>query len=282
MPFRSFQRVLPGCFLAAGTALAVLAGCAGPPANGATPGSAAAVEPENFNDPFENTNRAIFSFNQDVDRAVLLPVAKAYRAVLPQPVRDSVHSFMHNLNEPINFANDTLQGRFGAAGKTLARFAINTTFGVAGFLDVIPYHSNDFGITMATYGAPSGPYLMLPILGPSDPRDAIGEAVDGYADPWNQIADAHNRLWAPVVRGLVDGIDERSRNIENLADLERTSLDFYATIRSLYRQRRAAEVNHRDENLPNPSPVQGSDATPVIAPHTALAAVPRPLTVPAQ
>jgi len=243
---------------------------------------------EDFNDPLEDTNRQIFAFNQAVDRNVLVPVAQAYRTVLPEPARQSVHDFFQNLNGPIIFANDTLQGQFGLAGNTLARFAVNSTIGIGGLVDVatragIPYHSNDFGVTLATWGIADGPYVVIPVLGPSNPRDIAGQVGDGFADPWNIIASEHHRLWAPIVRGLASGIDERSRNIESLADIERTSLDYYATIRSLYRQRRQAQIRHEDQNLPNPAPVQGSDAAP---PSTgpaisyAIAEIPRPPEVP--
>lgn len=231
------------------------AGCAGP---SQTPPQAAAGE-EDFHDPFENANREIFKFNQAVDHAVLVPVAKTYRAVLPSPVRDSVRDFLNNLRAPLIFADDTLQGDFGLAKNTLARFVINSTIGMGGLVDVagrwgIPYHEQDFGITLGVWGIAEGPYLVIPVLGPSDPRDFIGETAESFADPWNILAAEHNLVWASFVRGAVNGIDQRSRYIETLADIERTSLDYYATIRSLYRQRRAALIHHNQENLPpNPS-----------------------------
>jgi phospholipid-binding lipoprotein MlaA len=232
-----------------------LSGCAapGPSAGGG----------ESFNDPLEDTNRAIFDVNQAIDRNVLLPVAKTYRTVLIPPMRQAFHDFMQNLNAPVVFANDLLQGQFGLAANTLGRIVINTSMGMGGMFDFatqfgIPYHANDLGITFATWGIDEGPYLVLPLLGPSNPRDLVGQIGDGFADPGDQVAAAYHRLWASVARALVSGIDERSRNIENLADIERTSLDYYATIRSLYRQRRAAQIRHEEDNLPNPAPVQGN------------------------
>jgi phospholipid-binding lipoprotein MlaA len=225
-------------------------------------------------DPYESTNRAIFGFNEDVDRAVLVPVANAYRAVLPGPIRDSIHDFLQNLNAPIIFANDVLQGQANLAGETLGRFIVNTTLGVGGIVDVatkagIPYHTNDLGITFATWGIDSGPYMMLPVLGPSNPRDLIGDIGDSFGDPGNIVASNHNKLWTTFARAATSGIDERSRNIESLAEIERTSLDYYATIRSLARQRRAAQIRHQKEDVPNATPLQGTNTLqPPAAPKT--------------
>ena len=218
----------------------------------------AATYEEEFNDPFENANRKIFEFNQFVDRNAIVPVAKAYRAALPDPVRDSLRDFLNNLREPMVFVNDTLQGQFDRAGKDVARFVVNSTIGMAGTVDVmgrwgIPYHEEDLGITMGAWGVPEGPYLVVPVLGPSTPRDLGGQVAEGFGDPFNRIVtgDPWTLYWIPFARGLVSGIDQRSRYIETLADIERTSLDYYATIRSLYRQRRAALIRHeKEENLP--------------------------------
>lgn len=251
--------VLPALLLAGVS----ISGCAVPAAP-----TAKAGDPENFNDPYEETNRAIFRFNQGVDKAVLVPVAKAYRTVLPPPVRQAMHNFMQNLDSPVIFANDVLQGQMKLAGQTFARIAINTTAGIGGLFDVaavvgIPYHSDDLGVTFANWGFAEGPYIVIPILGPSTVRDAVGMIGDSFADPGDYVASQHHYLWAAVVRTGTHGIDERSRNIESLADIEKTSLDYYATIRSLYRQRRAAEIKHEKSNLPNPSPVGGgSDSGP--------------------
>jgi phospholipid-binding lipoprotein MlaA len=251
---------LPGLFAAA----LAIAGCAGqnPPGAGQT-----ASADEGFNDPFENTNRSIFGFNQAVDSAVLVPAAKAYRTVLPQPVRQAVHNFLQNLDGPVVFANDVLQAQGQLAGNTAARVVINTTLGIGGLFDVagligIPYHSNDLGVTLANWGFAEGPYIIIPVLGPSNPRDLIGQVGDSFADPGDYVASQHHYLWAAVVRAGTAGIDARSRNIESLADIEKTALDYYATIRSLYRQRREAQIRHENSNLPNPNPLGGSDSAP--------------------
>ena len=213
---------------------------------------------EEFNDPFENANRKIFEFNQFVDRNAIVPVAKGYRAVFPDPVRDSFRDFLNNLREPLIFVNDTLQGQFDRAGKDVARFVVNSTIGMAGTVDVmgrwgVPYHEEDLGLTLGTWGVPEGPYLVVPILGPSTPRDLGGQVAEGFGDPFNRLVTGTpwTLYWIPFARGFVSGIDQRSRYIETLADIERTSLDYYATLRSLYRQRRAALIRHeKEENLP--------------------------------
>jgi phospholipid-binding lipoprotein MlaA len=222
---------------------------------------------EDFHDPFENTNRAIFDFNQTVDRAVLVPVAKAYRVALPEPLRDSLRDFLNNLNAPLIFANDALQAKFGLAKDTFVRFLLDSTIGMAGLVDVagrwgIPFHEQDLGVTLGVWGIAEGPYLVIPILGPSDPRDLGGSVAQGFGDPWNRLASNNGMIWIVFARGGVGGIDQRSRLIETLADIERTSLDYYATIRSLYRQRRAALIHRTKEPLP-PNPSLGSNGGPV-------------------
>jgi phospholipid-binding lipoprotein MlaA len=244
----------------------IASGCATQSANQ----QAAAVGEENFHDPLENTNRKIFDFNQVVDRSVIAPAAKGYRAALPEPVREMVHDFLNNLDEPLNFANATLQGRFGYAKDAFVRFVLNSTIGMAGFVDVagrwgIPYRDNDLGVTFGVWGIPDGPYLVVPILGPSDPRDLAGIAIQSFGDPWNRITSGEpwTLYWIPYARGALTALDQRSRYLDTLADIERTSLDYYATIRSLYRQRRAALVRGEHGNLPpNPAFTQNAPAIP--------------------
>jgi phospholipid-binding lipoprotein MlaA len=271
MRARNLRLILP----AAIAAVLGLSGCAAPRPAGQT----AAID-EEFNDPYEETNRAIFGFNQNVDRTVLVPAAKTYRTVVPPPMRQSVYDFLRNLNGPVTFFHDVLQGQVGLAAETFGRLAINTTVGVGGMFDIatrlgIPHHTNDMGITLANYGVYEGPYIMLPVLGPSNPRDLAGMIADSFIDPGDYVAGEHNLWWAALSRSVVSGIDTRSRNIESLEDIERTSLDYYATIRSLFRQRRAAQIRHEQSNLPNPSPVQGSDAGPDPATSRFLAQMPR-------
>jgi phospholipid-binding lipoprotein MlaA len=279
---RQSTLALPGFVLAASLALAGLIGARPAAAQQApAPAPVAQAPDEGAIDPYENTNRAIFDFNEGLDRSVLVPVASAYRTVIPPVARDMIHDFLQNLNAPIIFANDVLQAQPGLAAETAGRALINTTIGFGGIFDVaakfgIPFHTNDLGITLATWGVSSGPYLMLPVLGPSNPRDLVGDVGDSMGDPGNIIASNHHFLWATVLRAGTSGIDERSRNIESLAEIERTSLDFYATIRSLARQRRAAQIRHQRDDLPNASPLQGASTLqpPVRAPS--VATLPKP------
>lgn len=255
MRFRRSPLVL-FAFLAVGLGLA---GCAAPTASGSRDPAAAGP---GANDPYEETNRAIFRFNQNVYHEVLFPVARGYRKALPEPVRTSVHDFLQNLNGPDIFANDVLQAQGTLASNTFLRLLINTTVGMGGLFDPaaaigIPYHANDFGITLASWGFPGGAYLVLPVLGPSNQRDTAGLIADSFADPGDYYASQYNYLWAAVLRSAVAGIDELSRNLEGLEDLEKTSLDYYATIRSLYEQRRAALLRHENSKLPNPSALGG-------------------------
>jgi phospholipid-binding lipoprotein MlaA len=274
---RKPAHIVAGLFV--GTALAACALLSARPAVAQQPAPPAAVD--DTNDPYEATNRAIFGFNQNVDRAVLVPVANAYRAVIPSTFRDMIHDFLQNLNSPIIFANDVLQGQPGLATQTFGRALLNTTIGFGGFIDVaskwgVPYHTNDLGITLATWGVEPGPYLMLPVLGPSNPRDTFGDIADGFGDPGNIVASNHNKLWAAFARSVASGIDERSRNIESLAEIERTSLDFYATVRSLARQRRAAQIRHQKEDVPNAAPLQGASQLPTTQPRVSVAELPAP------
>ena len=276
MNVHTFRLALAGPFVMFAL---VVSGCATKPQNP----QQAAVVGEDFNDPFEDTNRKIFDFNQVVDRHVLVPVAKAYRASLPQPIRDSLRDFLINLRAPLIFANDTLQGNIGHAKDTVVRFILNSTIGMAGLVDVagrwgIPYHEEDLGVTLGVWGIPEGPYLVVPVLGPSNPRDLGGQTAEAFGDPWNRIVSGQpwTLYWIPYVRGGVSGIDQRARYLDTLADIERTSLDYYATIRSLYRQRRAALIRGERKNLPPPAGFsQNGGPTPPAAAvnHASVAAV---------
>jgi phospholipid-binding lipoprotein MlaA len=275
---RLLNLVLPGSLIV----LALVAsGCATRPQ---TQQQAAAAE-EDFHDPLEDTNRKIFEFNQVVDKHVLVPVAKTYRAVIPDPVRNSIRDFLNNLQSPLIFVNDTLQGDFRRAKDTVVRFVLNSTIGMAGIVDVagrwgIPYHEQDLGVTLGVWGVPEGPYLVIPILGPADPRDLGGEVAQGFADPFNIIVSGNpwTLYWIPYVRGAVAGVDQRARYLDTLADIERTSLDYYATIRSLYRQRRAALIRGDRKNLPPPSGFSqnGAPTTPAAPTNPELSAPTNP------
>ena len=240
----------------AGTAalLVVLAACASP-----AQGPDAVAESAKINDPLEPLNRAIFGFNLALDKALLRPVAIAYRDVIPKPGRDGVRNFLDNLETPVVLANDVLQGSAERAGTTAGRFAINSTIGIAGLLDVaagmgFKRHDEDFGQTLGVWGFPEGPYLVLPILGPSPPRDSVGLVVDYFIDPLTYVFDNNDVEWLSFVRFGVRAVDSRSRSVEALDEIERTSIDFYATVRSFYRQQRADEIRNGEPSPMVPVP----------------------------
>lgn len=232
-----------------------LAACATPPSN-----PAERADFEETNDPLEPLNRQIFDFNLFVDRILLKPVAKTWRTVVPEPGRDAIRNFLDNLGEPVIFANDMLQGQFSRAHTTVARFLFNSTFGLGGLMDLaskngLEKQSGDFGQTLYSWGVPDGPYLVLPILGPSNPRDAIGMGVDSYVDPFGYLAVDYGAQAANYGRPAAKGVDERARNIETLDELQKNAIDFYAQLRSLFRQRRASELRHGE-----PGPLPGLDS----------------------
>jgi phospholipid-binding lipoprotein MlaA len=222
-----------------------LTACATPPTD-----PAARAEYDQTNDPFEPLNRKIFDFNQFLNRILLKPVATAYRDVVPEFGRNFIRHFLDNLDEPVIFANDVMQGEIRRAGVTAGRFVINSSVGLGGILDPatptgLEKQSGDFGQTLYSWGIPDGPYLMLPILGPSNPRDGIGMGVDGFIDPFGYLAANYGaRTPYTVGRMVIGGIDELSRNLDTLEGLQRDSIDFYASLRSLYRQHRASELRH--------------------------------------
>ena len=197
-------------------------------------------------DPLEPMNRAIFAFNNTLDGLILEPAARMYRFVFPQPARDGIANFLDNLRTPVVLANDLMQGEFERAEMTLGRFMLNTVLGVGGFVDVgamvgMPdRHTEDFGQTMAVYGVGSGPYLVLPLLGPSNPRDAVGLVADFLVDPVTYLAPLEVRLG----RTGADTLGFREENIETIEELRRTSIDFYAATRTLVQQLRANEIRN--------------------------------------
>lgn len=220
----------------------LLVACATPPTD---PAERAAWEAEN--DPLEPLNREIFEVNRVIDGLLIKPAAMIYRGVVPEPGRTAVRNVLDNLKEPVVLANNLLQGNVDAAGDTLGRFAVNSTVGVLGIMQPaadmgLPRRKTDFGTTLHVWGTGEGPYLMLPILGPSNPRDTTGLVVDALMDPFAWIARANDLEWITWTRFGLDGIDVRARNIDALDEIERSSLDFYAQIRSLSRQRRAEEL----------------------------------------
>ena len=227
----------------------ILANCASTP----TPEDYA-DENYNANDPYEDINRVTFAINQTIDGVLLKPLAEIYVGIVPQWGRDRVNDVLNNLGEPVNFANAMLQWELERAVTSMLRFAFNSTFGLAGFFDIaegigLSRADEDFGQTLAVWGVGEGPYLVLPLFGPSNPRDAVGLGVDWLMDPFTRALRSHERIQRFVARG----IDQRSRHIDDLETLEETSIDFNSTLRELYRQHRSNEI--RNGELPPPMPI---------------------------
>jgi phospholipid-binding lipoprotein MlaA len=204
---------------------------------------------EQTNDPLEPLNREIFDFNMFLDRNLIKPVALAYRDYLPNAFRTGIRNFLNNLGEPVIFVNNVLQGEFKRAGTTVTRFIGNSFVGVFGLFDVAasagaPRQSGDFGQTLWVWGLPEGPFLMLPVLGPSNPRDAAGQGVDGYFDPFGYVAQNSTDVASEIgyARFVVGGIDKRANNIDELDEIQKSAIDVYAQIRSLWRQNRRKEL----------------------------------------
>ncbi|MEM7327339.1 MAG: VacJ family lipoprotein [Pseudomonadota bacterium] len=196
-------------------------------------------------DPLEGVNRQIYAFNDGVDRVVLEPVAKGYRAVTNEPIRGGVSNFLTNLNQPVVFANTILQGKPGAAIDTFSRFAVNSTFGLAGILDVatplnVPEHKEDFGQTLGVWGVPNGPYLVLPFLGSSNLRDVAGLGVDAAFDPLNYAqfdGDTETRIGLRVAN-----IVSVRENLIEAVEVLRDQPEPYVALRRNYTQQRAAAI----------------------------------------
>jgi phospholipid-binding lipoprotein MlaA len=228
----------------------LLTGCATTPSGdmGAEPDATAAAqdaaEKDAANDPFEGFNRAMYTFNDTLDRYFLKPVAQGYRAVTPKPVRTGVSNFFSNLFEPIVMLNSLLQGKVANAGSDLGRFVTNSTVGLFGLFDVASHwgmarHEEDFGQTLGKWGFSEGPYLVLPILGPSTIRDGVGTTVDFYTHP---VSYMEQRSTATKVNSLRI-IDARSRLLEAGDILEQAAGDDpYIFVREAYRQRRRSLV----------------------------------------
>ena len=210
-----------------------------------TPPSAEALA---NNDPYEQTNRETLKLNGKIDKYFVIPTVGLYFLLVPEPGRRGVHNFLGNLELPTIFVNDMLQGEVSRAGKSAWRLVINSTLGLGGFLDPatkmgIPGHGEDFGQTLAVWGVGEGPYLVLPFLGPSNPRDAAGLAVDVAMDPTNQI-HFKQHIWWDAGRIYFTLLDLRAQTYQTIQGIQRSSVDYYSSLRSLYRQMRNQEIRN--------------------------------------
>jgi len=209
------------------------------------PQAAAVAKEFADDDPFEGLNRGIFAINRGLDIAVIRPLARGYQTAVPDGVRDSVRNFISNLGAPVDFVNSLLQGKFSDAGHVFGRFLTNTVLGAGGLFDPasdfgITKVDADFGQTLAHYGVGAGPYLVLPLMGPSDLRDALGGGFDMVADPVPEtLFPQQSRMSWQGARYTTMGIDFRAENMGFIDDTFETSVDPYTTFKSFYLQRRA-------------------------------------------
>lgn len=226
--------------------------------------SAPAVAESSESDPWEPFNRDMYVVHDAVDQAVLEPVARGYRAITPRPLRQGVLNVLRNLRGPVIFANDVLQGEIGRAGTTAARFGINTTIGIAGIFDPassmgLERHDEDFGQTLAVWGVDPGPYLFIPLLGPSNVRDTTGRIIDTVFDPLTWVEGDNIDEWR-AARTVTAGIAARELVLEAVDDIRRDSVDPYTSFRSSYDLLRESAIQNGEtnvEDLPDFEPVAG-------------------------
>ena len=203
-------------------------------------------------DCFESLNRATFALNQGLDKVIFEPVAKAYR-VLPSPIRTGTSNALDNISNLVTIPNNILQGDFKKAGVNTGRFVVNTTVGIVGIFDVAQkigfpeYEKEDYGQTLGVMGVGAGCYLVLPVLGPSTVRDTAGSFINVLGgDPWYNASVSGNNEYlndtAYLTTRVLAGIDFRAKNIDSFENLEKNSMDFYASVRSLYLQDRQQKI----------------------------------------
>lgn len=245
-PKSRLKRVLAPTLCAAAAAGLVLAAWPGATSAQTAP-SAAAPRVRDPADPFEPLNRGLYAVHRQLDRYVVRPVMVVYVTILPRPVRSGLRNAAANLGEPITFVNDVLTVRPRRASRTVTRFAANSSIGLLGLFDPAdrmgyPRHTSDFGQTLARYGVGPGPYLFIPVLGPSSLRDTVGRFADSYADPVNMVhfdGDTAVRIARPAVYGL----ELRSDFDSDIQALDTTATDPYVTLRSAYMQNRQSFIS---------------------------------------
>jgi len=233
-----------------------------------TPAVAAATTPTTPDDPYESFNRKSFAFSLKLDRAIVGPLARVSAGLTPAPVVKALHNILVNLSEPVVILNDLLQLRPERALKATTRLAINSSFGLAGTLDVaakggITHEDNGFGDTLGRYGVKPGPYLFVPVLGPSDFRDLIGRGVDEVSTPLFYLNFPYNTEVNSVLP-VIGGLDERAAAGPQIKALLSDATDPYATLRSTYMQSREAEIRG-DSALPPLPDIEGDPAPPASA-----------------
>lgn len=262
----------------------VLSGCATPP-----PASdpEAVADYKATNDPLEPTNRFFYSVNDAILVYALTPVARGYKAAVPAPVRGGVHNILNNMGQPVQWVNDVLEAKPRRAGDSFMRFAINTTMGVGGIFDVArklgyPDHDSDGGSTLAIWGVSAGPYLYLPVYGPSGLRDGIGRGMDTVASPftWLSFNGSNTLGWSQAGLGA---LDQTSRHLRDIEQVKAGALDPYATFRSLYRQLRVAQIEaiRNDHRATVPDWYADRGPNGAVKPAAPSQLRPRPILTPA-
>jgi phospholipid-binding lipoprotein MlaA len=241
---------------------AVAADPADPAADDAVELAAALADDAEVNDPIEPINRTMFGINEYA-QIFLMPIAGPYAGLTPQPIKDAVGGVLSNLKSPVVFMNDMLQGEWERALQTVQRFFINSILGVGGVYDVadkhfgIPPHKEDFGQTLAVWGVPEPIYLVIPLIGPSSVRDFAGRFVDDFFDPlttYDRFSDNDTVEAINAGRTVGSAIHEYGNVMADLEGLRKSSVDFYATIRSIYRQKRNAEIMNGKPSGATPLP----------------------------
>jgi len=210
-------------------------------------------------DPIEPFNRAIFSFNNTVDKLIAEPASKQY-IKLPSPLKTGISNFLSNLRMPLVFVNQLLQGQGKNANESAGRFLVNSTIGVFGLVDVadkmgLEEKQEDFGQTLATWGVGDGFYVVLPLFGPSNLRDTAGMVLTYSTDPINAYAVSEGEAWVIPLRTGVNAVDQRSKIIDEVNALRNNSIDYYAAVRSSYYQNRKAAINNTNDNTLTPLPL---------------------------
>jgi len=208
-------------------------------------------------DCFESVNRGIFALNQGLDKVIFKPLARGYRK-LPQPIRSGTSNIINNLGNVVTIPNNILQGQMKDASMNSLRLIINSTLGIAGIFDVASYYGiekrdkEDYGQTLGTWGVDEGCYFVMPVLGPTTVRDSIGSLVNVVGgDAWYNVTVANDTQYFNEAdyyfSRLLSGVDFRAKNLESFDSLENTSIDLYASIRSLYLQDRQRKIKNLDE-----------------------------------
>lgn len=231
----------------------------------AAPTFASAQEAQQ-SDPWEGFNRGLFAVHEGVDQTVLEPVARGYRAATPGVFRQGVRNVLRNLRGPVIFANDVLQGEFERAGTTAARFGVNSTIGIVGILDPatsfgLDRHDEDFGQTLGVWGVDPGPYIFVPLMGPTNVRDALGRVADIAFDPltWAEFDEVDD---VRIARTAFNGLSAREGTLETIDDIRRDSLDPYVTIRTSYGLLRESAIQNGPTDVQDLPDFEEIDETP--------------------